>query len=100
MPFGLLPLQKDARYEVQVVCSLASLNQSPTIPWLASALALRPDYELLLSWVEADREQVGLAANLAIFHILLKRARRVVNVGRVPLSAIAALKAGLHSEIP
>jgi hypothetical protein len=67
---------------------------------LPSALAFRPNDELLWSWVEVDREQIGLAADLAVFYILLKRTRRLVDVGGVPLSAIAALEATLHSETP
>jgi len=65
-----------------------------------SALAFRRDHELLLSWIEADREPVGLAADLAVFHAPLKRARGLVNIGGVPLSAIAALKVALHGEMP
>jgi hypothetical protein len=38
---------------------------------LPSALAFRPNDELLWSWVEVDREQIGLAADLAVFYILL-----------------------------
>jgi hypothetical protein len=53
-----------------------------------------------LSWVEADREQVGPTADLAVFHILLKRTGGLVNLGGVPLSAIAALKFALHGKMP
>jgi hypothetical protein len=53
-----------------------------------------------LSGIEAGREQVGLAADLAVFHILLKRTRGLIDIGGVPLSAIAALEVALHGEMP
>jgi hypothetical protein len=53
-----------------------------------------------LSWVEADREQVGLAVDFAVLHILLKGTRGLVDIGGVPLSAVPALEVALHGEIP
>jgi hypothetical protein len=75
-------------------------NRTSARSGFPSTLAFRTNYKLLLSWVEADREQVGLAADLAIFHILLQRTRGLVNLGGVPLSAIAALEATLHGKTP
>jgi hypothetical protein len=41
-----------------------------------------------------------VAADLAVFHILLERTRGLVDIGGVPLSAIAALEVTFHSKMP
>jgi hypothetical protein len=64
------------------------------------ALALRPNYELLTPPVEADGKDVGLAADLAVLHVLLKQTRGLIDIGPVPLSAIVALKVALHGGLP
>jgi hypothetical protein len=65
-----------------------------------SALAFRPNHELLLPGVKVDGEDIGLAADLAVLHILLKRTGRLVNLGRVSLSAVAALEIAFHRSVP
>jgi hypothetical protein len=63
-----------------------------------SALAFCLNYELLLPRIKVDGEYVGLAANLAVLHILLQRTGGLVDGSRVSLSAIAALEVALHSK--
>jgi len=61
----------------------------------ASALKCSGDNIFLDLAVKADLQQVGLAAHLAIFHILLRRAATIIDGDLIPFTAASALKARL-----
>jgi hypothetical protein len=64
-----------------------------------SAFPLGSNREPLFLAVKTHNQDVGLAADLAIFHVLLPGAGGLVDLGNIPLAAVAALKTGRHAQI-
>lgn len=57
------------------------------------------DKNFFASSVVFDLENVGLAAGLAVFYIVLAPAGRLIDRGGVPLAASCTLKSGFHAAI-
>ena len=57
------------------------------------------DPELLFFGIVFQKEEIRLAAILAIFHVALTAPGGFVDGGDVPLAAAGALEAGFHEEI-
>jgi hypothetical protein len=60
---------------------------------------LGADEEPLSLGIPGDVQEVGLAADLAVFDIILADAGRLVHRGGVPFSATGALKPGFHIQL-
>jgi hypothetical protein len=63
-----------------------------------SSFQLGADEELLRRDIILNLQNVGLAADLAIFHVALPAPGTRVHGGGVPLAAACALKASVHFE--
>lgn len=63
------------------------------------AFPLRPDHEPFFLPIKTRNQDVGLATHLAVFHVALQCSRRFVDLGNVPLAAVAAMKSAGHVAI-
>jgi hypothetical protein len=65
----------------------------------ADLLQFRGNHELRQFRIIVDVKQVGLAANLAIFHVALFPSGGFVHRGLIPLTAGCALETGVHKRL-